>query len=52
VCVCVCVCVCMYVCVCASMYVVVVGYHKWEDGENAISANFGMSAALSRINQA
>jgi hypothetical protein len=24
--------VCVYVCVCASMYVVVVGYHEWEDG--------------------
>jgi hypothetical protein len=32
----VCVLVCVFVSVCASMYVVVVGYDEWEDGENAI----------------
>jgi hypothetical protein len=38
--------VCVYVCVCASLYVVVVGFQKLEDGENDPSANFEMSATL------
>jgi hypothetical protein len=43
-------CVCVFACVCvhASMCVVIVGCYEWEDGEveNAIFANFVMSAAL------
>jgi hypothetical protein len=54
--VCVCVCVCVYVsglvcvfvcvCVCVRQCVVVVGNDEWEDGDNAISETFVMSAAL------